>query len=62
MQLSGRVRDWESSFSNCLASVKLPITDSLVLEGDEDMHRSFFEYPFVFEHSLKYLLFSVAKK
>ena len=33
-----------------------------MLEGDEDKHCLFFEYPFAFEHSLKYLLFSVAKK
>ena len=32
-----------------------------MLKGDEDMHCSFLSEPFVFEHGLKYLLFSVAK-
>ena len=34
-----------------------------MLEGDEDTYCNlFFEHPFVFEHSLNYLLFSVAKR
>ena len=36
--LSGRFRDLEFSFSNCLLN-----SQPLVLKGDEDMHCSFFE-------------------
>ena len=32
------------------------------VEGDEGMHCSFFLWPFVLDDSLKYPLFSVAKK
>ena len=46
----------------------LPITRGVqisilfFLEGDESMHCSFFEWPFVFEDSLEYQLFSGIKR
>ena len=54
----------ELSQTQLIGSLQLQkgwISDPFFLQGDQGMHCSFFVWPFVFEDSLKYQLFSVAQ-